>query len=149
MVDTFATVKPSALLAFFSMAAVAAGQVVVPAREAAGAASYWPGAAQASSNTLRGKLIKLRFVCRSSVTEKTADGGVTGEVIDSPTTRLKMDVKVPKNAVAWFMNVPTTFGSGPPFTVYARLSTDKFGVPVAELLGRKLRSGPGSSSIEW
>src|SRR5882762_5913345 len=127
-------VNPSKLLAFFFMAATAAGQVAVPAKEAAGAVAYGPRAVQDPAHPLQGKLIKLQFVCRSSVIGKAANGGVTGEVVDSPTTRIRVDVEVPKEAVAWFMQVPTTYSGGPPFTIYARLSTDKFGAPVAKLL---------------
>ncbi|MGA3170151.1 MAG: hypothetical protein ABSE62_03990 [Chthoniobacteraceae bacterium] len=141
--------KPPRLLAFFFMAASAVAQVTVPAQEAARAPSYWPRAVQASAHSLKGKLIKLQFVCRSSVIGNAADGGVTGEVVDSPGTRIRVDVEVPKDAVDWFMRVPTTYVGGPPFTIYARLSTDKFGAPVAMLLGQKLRSDASGSQIEW
>jgi len=142
-------VKPSALLFLLLLAVPAVGQVLVPAKEVAGASEYGPKAVQFSSHALQGKLIKLQFVCRSSIFDKTADGGVTGEVVDSPGTRIRIDVQVPKQAVAWFMSVPTTYAGGPPFSIYARLSVDKFGAPVAILLGRQLHPDPGGSRIDW
>jgi hypothetical protein len=141
--------KTIRVLPLFVLVASAIGQVAVPAQEAASAATYQLRALQASGHSLQGKLIKLQFVCRSSITEPTADGGLTGEVVDSPGTRITASVKVPKEAVEWFMNVPTTYKGGPPFTIYARLSTDKFGAPVAVLLGREARSDAGGSRIEW
>jgi hypothetical protein len=133
------------------MVASAAGQVDVPAQEAASAVAYQPRALQASAASLGGKLIKLQFLCRGAVTETHADGGLRAEVVDSPRTRIKADVEVPKEAVAWFMSLPTPadYKGGPAFTVYARLETDKFGAPVARLLGREYRSDAGGSRIEW
>lgn len=129
--------------------ATASGQVVVPTQEAAGAAPYGPRAIEKASGTLRGKLIKLQFICRSSQVENNADGGVTGEVVDSPGARIKVDVRVPKDAVNWFMQIPTSYSGGPGYTIYARLAVDKFGAPVADLLGRTLRSDANGSRIEW
>jgi hypothetical protein len=131
------------------MAASAVGQVPVPAQEASNAPTYQLRPLQASAHSLQGKLIKLQFVSRSSITGNTSDGGVTGEVVDSAHTRITMQVQVPKSAVDWFMSVPTTYKGGPPYTIYARLSTDKFGAPIALLLGRNLRSDAGGSRIEW
>ncbi len=142
------TVKPSTLLGLFCLAAAAAAQVPISSQEAAGAPAYGPRLVQASSHSLQGKLIKLQFVCRSSITDKTADGGLTGEVLDSPTTRITVDVQVPPQAVAWYMSVPTT-GAAKVFTVYARLSTGKFGQPVAVLLGREVHTDTAGSSIVW
>jgi hypothetical protein len=125
------------------------GQVAVPAQEAANAPTYQLRPLQASANSLQGKIIKLQFISRSSQVEHTPDGGVTGEVVDSPQTRIIMGVDVPKAAVDWFMSVPTTYTGGPPYTIYARLSTDKFGAPVAVLLGRAVHSDAGGSHIDW
>jgi hypothetical protein len=47
------------------------------------------------------------------------------------------------------MRVPATYNGGSAFTVYARLSFDKFGAPVARLLGREVRSDSGGSRVEW
>ncbi len=143
------TVNPNRVLPYLLMIVSASGQVSVPAQEASNAAAYQPRAIANAGADLKGKLIKLQFVCRSSVVENTADGGVTGEVLDSPDTRIKVDVQVPKEAVAWFKSIPTTYTGGPGYTIYARLSTDKFGAPVAMLLGRKVRPGANGSSIEW
>lgn len=129
--------------------ATASGQVPVPAQEAAGAAPYGPRAIARSWDNLHGKLVKLQFVCRSTEIGNTADGGVTGEVVDSPDTRIKVDVRVPKDAVNWFMQIPTTYTGGPGYTIYARLTVDKFGAPVADLLGRTFRSDAAGSRIEW
>jgi hypothetical protein len=137
------------MLPFLLLAAPAFGQVSVPAEEAAAAATYEPRTVQASARTLKGKLIELHFLCRSSVVTDTADGGKTGEVLDSPTTRQKVNVEVPKQAVDWFMHVPTTYSGGPAFTIYARLSIDQFGQPVAKLLGRKLAKDAKGTRLEW
>lgn len=137
------------LLLFFFLVESAVGQVVVPAKEAADAVAYEPRALQASAHSLQGKLIKLQFICRSAITGKTPDGRVTGEVVDSPNTRIKVNVEVPKEAVAWFMSIPTNYSGGGAFMIYARLSTDKFGEPVAKLLGRKFRSDANGSRLEW
>jgi hypothetical protein len=134
---------------YLLMVASAVGQVAVPAQEAAGAATYQPRAIASAGKDLQGKLIKLQFICRSSIVQPAMDGGVTGEVVDSPSTRITVDVQVPKAAVGWFMSIPTTYSGGPPFTIYARLSVDKFGAPVATLLGRTLRPIANGSSIEW
>lgn len=141
--------KPSRFLPFFLFLASASGQVAVPAQEAASAALIQPRTLASSADGLRGKLIKLQFLCRSSIVENAPDGGVTGEVVDSVSTRIKVDVHVPKDAVDWFMHLPTTYDGGDGYTIYARLSVDKFGAPVAMLLGRTLRSDAGGSSIAW
>lgn len=143
------TVNLSTVMPYLLMVASAAGQVAVSTQEAAGAAPYQPRAIAAAGKDIEGKLVKLQFICRSSIVQPAADGGVTGEVVDSPNTRITVEVQVPKAAVAWFMSIPTTYSGGPGFTIYARLSADKFGAPVATLLGRTLRPGANGSSIEW
>lgn len=145
----YPTVKRFQLLSVILVAASAMGQVAIPAQDAAKAPTYQLRDLQAWAHSLQGKLIKLQFVCRSSITEQTADGGLTGEVVDSPDTRITASVEVPKAAVGWFMNIPTTYKGGPGFTIFARLSTDKFGAPVAVLLGRTLSSNGGGSQIGW
>ncbi len=141
--------KLAPLITLFLMVAAAVGQVSVPATEAAGAVTYKLRALNASGHTLQGKLIKLQFLCRSSIIENTPDGGVTGEVVDSASTRIKVDVAVPRQAAQWFMQLPTTYAGGSAFTVYARLSVGRFGQPVARLLGRQVRSDAAGSRIEW
>ena len=137
------------LLLPFVLAGSAVAQVAVSSEEAAQAAPYNIRSIILRSKELKGKLIKLQFVTRATGVESAADGGLSGQVVDSPDTRLTQKVQVPEAAVAWFMNLPTTYTGGPGYTVYARLSTDKFGSQVATLLGRKLRPVGSGSMLDW
>ena len=137
------------MLPFFLLVASAAAQVSVPAQEAAKAGVYAPRALATSGAELHGKLFQLYFLYRSTAVEKTADGGLTGEVVDSKSTRIIAQVKVPKVAVDWFLNIPTTYSDGSGYSIYARLSEDKFGAPIAILLGRRVHTDASGSRIEW
>jgi hypothetical protein len=137
------------MLPFFLLIASATAQVSMPAQDVAAAPAYAPRALAASGDKLKGKLIQLYFLYRSTIVGKTPDGGLTGEVVDSTSTRITAQVQVPKEAVNWFLDIPTTYSGGAGYSIYARLSEDKFGAPIAVLLGRTVHSDANGSRIEW
>ena len=140
---------PSRLLPALLVAIPAFAQVTVPATDVAGLTASEVSKVQSAGAKLQGKVIKLNFLCRGAVVTDTAGGGKAGEVLDSPTTRQKIDVEVPKEAVDWFMQLPTTYSGGPTITVYARLTVSKFGEPVAKILGREVKTDAAGTHIVW
>lgn len=141
---------PSRFIPLLVLAFPAFADVTVPANETAGISRAAEiHAVHESSASLKGKLIKLTFVCRAGAMSDLADGGKSGEVLDSPTVRQKLDVEVPKEGVKWFMDLPTTDGGGPPITAYGRLATSKFGEPVFKILGTELKTDAKGTRISW
>ncbi len=141
--------SPSRLIPLLLLALPAFAQTTVTEEEATGLTPFQVGAVQSSSASFKDKLIKLTFLCRGAVVTDLPDGGKAGEVLDSTTTRQKMDVEVPKAGVDWFMGIPTTYGGGPAITAYARMTTDKFGTPVAKILGTEIKKDAGGTHVVW
>jgi len=138
-------VIPLLLLAFPALA-----EVTVPADDAANAATtHEIKGVQATSASFKGKIIKINFLCRGNQITDLPDGGKSGEVLDSATTRQKLDVEVPKEGVDWFMQIPTTDAGGPTITAYGRLVSSKFGEPVFKILGTQMKSDAKGAHFSW